>query len=265
MKINNFLIGSDIEWFLRETATGRIISAEGIVQGTKSEPFKFNPDNEHYATSLDNVLYEGNIPPTSNKKEFLDNINYLKNYMESSLPEGLSLHQSACEFLDDEFITPHALIAGCEASLSVWNRADLPKPELSKNLRTAGFHIHLSFEDTGDFFPIFEQWILAMDLFCSIPAILEEPYSERKKYYGKPSDCRIAGAFIGGEYRALSGWWIDKADLVFDRTMKAIDFVNQGNSIDIKTDRIIYDAIDTQNKELAQKVIEKYSLKLELA
>lgn len=111
MKIKNWLIGSDIEWFIKNEK-GEVVSAEGLIKGTKSEPFCFNPANKGFSTSLDNVLYEGNIPPTNNKQEFIDNIDYLKNYMNSSLPNGYSIYESACENLDKKYITEQAKVSG---------------------------------------------------------------------------------------------------------------------------------------------------------
>ena len=59
----NPLVGSDVEFFLQDRTTGEVVSAEGLVKGTKEEPFFFDPENSFFATSLDNVAYEGNIPP----------------------------------------------------------------------------------------------------------------------------------------------------------------------------------------------------------
>jgi len=69
-KVSNYMIGSDVEFFLKEKESNEIISAEGIVKGTKTEPYKFDENNPYYATSLDNVMAEGNIPPTTTPAEF---------------------------------------------------------------------------------------------------------------------------------------------------------------------------------------------------
>ena len=45
MFINNYMIGGDHELFLRNKKTGEVITAEGIVKGTKEEPFNFDKSN----------------------------------------------------------------------------------------------------------------------------------------------------------------------------------------------------------------------------
>ena len=37
--INNFLVGSDVEFFLVDKQTGKPVSAEGLVKGSKDEPY----------------------------------------------------------------------------------------------------------------------------------------------------------------------------------------------------------------------------------
>ena len=257
--IENFKIGSDIEYFLINPLTEEIVSAEGLVLGSKNEPYKFNKNNDFFSTSLDCVLYEGNIPPCTTKKEWIDNINYLESYMNASVAKhGLQLHKSACEYLDDKYMTEFATIAGCNQSINVWARDMFPPIDYSGNNKSAGFHIHLSFEDNGDrFIETIEKFVKAMDLHLSIPAVIEEPLSERKRFYGKAGDCRIGKSYNGVEYRSLSGWWTKYPEIVWDRTMSAIEFVNSGQVID---DRSIEKIINTNDKEGAKKIIEKYNL-----
>lgn len=142
--------------------------------------------------------------------------------------------------------------------MSVWKRAILPKPLLHDTMRAAGFHWHLSFDDNGDTFETGEQFLLAFDLFVNLPSVIEEPYSERKKYYGQPSEFRIGKSYNGVEARSLSGFWINKAGIVWDRVMLSIDWVNKGNIIDTEKDIDIYNAILNNDKDLALKTINKY-------
>lgn len=86
-------VGSDVEWFLQDKDTKEIVSAEGIIQGTKYEPFKFDDSNHFYSTSLDNVLAEGNIPPAKTATEFYKNINKLIKYINNTIPSSL---ETAC-------------------------------------------------------------------------------------------------------------------------------------------------------------------------
>lgn len=81
--VKNVTIGADIETFLFDSELGEIISAEGIIKGTKKKPYRFDKKNKHFATSLDNVMAEFNIPPCTSGKEMHNNIKKCIEYIES--------------------------------------------------------------------------------------------------------------------------------------------------------------------------------------
>lgn len=87
--IQDYQIGADIEVFFRKKKTKEIVTAEGLIKGTKDEPFKFDRENEHYATSLDNVMAEFNIPPASSNSEFYFSIQKALEYINSTIPKQL--------------------------------------------------------------------------------------------------------------------------------------------------------------------------------
>ncbi len=260
--IENYKIGSDVEFFVKDEEQNEIISAEGLVRGTKRDPFCFMEDNPFFATSLDNVLVEGNIPPVVDKMEWLRNMNILRNYINSNLPKGMcTIALPAVEMNERWLQSEQARRFGCEPAFIVYDKSTTRPPRVETNLRTAGLHVHVSFDDANT--KTIEKLIKSLDLFLSIPAVIVEPESQRKLNYGKAGEFRFGNAYSGCEYRSLSAWFADTEERlgwVYENTVKAIDFVNEGNEIDKNTGLQIRQSINENNDVLAQELINHYNI-----
>jgi hypothetical protein len=57
-----FKIGADPEFFLRDKATGKFVSAHGLIPGTKRQPMKVDKG----AVQVDGMALEFNIDPVTN-------------------------------------------------------------------------------------------------------------------------------------------------------------------------------------------------------
>jgi hypothetical protein len=116
-----------------------------------------------------------------------------------------------------------------------------------------------------------EDMVKAMDATLGLKSLFLDSDTERKKLYGKAGCFRFRD--YGIEYRTLSNFWIktnESLAWVFDTTMEAIELVNSGKIDLIKekyADKIV-EAINTNNKSLAQELLNEFSLinseKLEL-
>lgn len=260
--INNWLIGTDFEFFLQNSKTKEIISAEGIIKGSKYEPFNFDTSDPFALTSLDNVLAEACIAPTNECKTFVSGINKSMDYIRSILPKGICIASIPSATLKDEWLqTDNAKLFGCEGDYNVWTRSPNPKPVAeNQNLRSAGFHIHTSYDNPD--ISITEKIIKAYDLFEGVPSVLLEPENERRKLYGKAGAFRIKD--YGLEYRSLSGYFTQTDELkkfIFENAVKAIDFVNDGRSEEIESvsDQIQM-AINTGDKVIAGNLIRQFEI-----
>lgn len=238
--IGNPTIGADIEVFLLEVSTGRIVSAEGFVKGTKEEPYNFDSSNKYFAISLDNVSAEFCIPPVTNVTDWYTYIKKSLDYIDNSIPSHLKAIALPSAVLDAEFLaTENAQRFGCEPDFNAWLRCPNEKPTASNaSLRSCGGHIHIGFQKPSDEvlqalgltpFEVDEYVIKAMDLFIGIPSVIQEPDNERKLLYGK------AGAFrfkdYGVEYRTVSNYYLHSKALTewaFNNTQLAIKFINDG-------------------------------------
>lgn len=262
--INDVLIGADIEVFLQHRQTGEIVSAEGIIKGTKKEPFNFDKANKYYATSLDNVMAEFCIPPSNKAMEFYLGIQKALRYIENAIPKELAPVPIPAAYVDEKYLqTENAKLFGCDPDFNAWTENENLPPGTATTLRTAGGHIHIGYANSNPFLNL--MIIKAMDLFVGVPGILQEPENQRKVMYGK------AGAFrhkdYGVEYRTPSNYYLENETLtnwIFNNTLAAIEFVKEGrvNQFGFEEKEEIVNTINYNDKETALKLISKYDIKL---
>lgn len=268
MFVRNATIGADIEVFLRDRESKEIVSAEGLIQGTKTEPFFFMPGNNFFATSLDNVMAEFCIPPAKTAEEFSSNIALALAHIENTIPKNLEVHATPATFLDEKYLqTENALLFGCEPDMNIWtllqNMPPQPPDGEMRNLRSAGGHIHVGY-DTPDRY-ITSMLLKAMDLFIGVPSVILEPANKRKELYGKAGAFRVKP--YGFEYRTVSNFYLQSKQLtewVFNQTRAAIDFVNAKKFFDLEEDdfEAIQLAINNADAVTAEYLIERFEIKL---
>ena len=104
--------------------------------------------------------------------------------------------------------------------------------------------------------------VKAMDATVGLESVLLDFDTERKKLYGKAGCFRFRE--YGIEYRSLSNFWIktdESLKWAWDTTMKAIELVNSGKIEEVKElGNYIVEAINTNNKELAQELLNKIEI-----
>jgi hypothetical protein len=263
-QITEIGIGSDPEVFLFSTIENRIISAIPYIPGSKHEPSPLKELGDHYAIQTDNVMIEFCIPPAYNSNELWNSMNKTVEYINSILPQGMIILIKASSIIDeDQLQHPQALEFGCDSDYNVWSEEvnEKANPNLVPGLRSAGGHVHVSYND-----PDMEtsmKLVKALDLFLGIPSVILDEDDQRKKLYGK------AGAFrfkdYGIEYRSLSNFWITSQELtkfVYDGVHQACNFVSKGIEFTDEDAINIQLAINTNNKELAFQLMHKFKVKV---
>lgn len=267
MNIKNVKIGTDFEMFLQDVNTNEIISAEGLVQGTKNQPFQFDKRNKYFAISLDNVSVEGNIPPATTAYQFYKNVQKTIEYINSVIPSNVKAVPLPAARLAEKYVsTEHAQILGCESDLNAYTGETNPRPNVqckeNYTLRSSGGHLHLSY-DNPDPFTSFDL-IRALDLFVGVPSVIMEPDNERKKLYGKAGACRLKS--YGVEYRSPSNYYLQSEELtrwMFDNAKESVNFLNEGGLEWLDEDKnVIVHCINEKDENVAKKLIDKYSLNL---
>jgi len=257
-------IGADIEVFLKNKRTNKVVSAEGIIKGSKHDPFKFMDGNPYFATSLDNVMAEFCIEPATTKKKFRAGIEVALNYITDSIPKELSIYAFPSAKIDGKYLqTANAQLFGCDPDYNAWLDGVMNAAPAANGsvIRSCGGHIHVGYNKPDE--EISMKLIKAMDIFIGLPSVLQEPDNDRKKLYGK------AGAFrfknYGVEYRTVSNYYVNSAELshwAFDNTLAAINFVNDQNQISKDEANGIQMAINTADKKLAKTMCKYFGVQL---
>jgi hypothetical protein len=253
--IKKVTLGADPELFVEKL--GEIVSAEGMIGGTKEEP-KVISEKGH-AIQEDNVMVEFNIPPCSTEDEFVEELEFVEEYLEQLVAlKGCKLNYSASAELDEKYLqTEQAKRFGCDPDLNVYLKDINKAPDADTNLRTCGGHIHIGYENPD--LEVSEEIVIAMDIMLGLPSVSIDEDNRRKEMYGAAGCFRFKD--YGVEYRSLSNFWLKTEELkrwAFNKTMEAIDLVNSGIVPDLLEmfGENIKEAIDTNNEKLAKETIE---------
>ncbi len=248
-----FRCGCDPEVFLQDTS-GNHVSALGYINADKWNPMQIPDMPQGFTLQEDNVALEYGIPPAATREEFVGSINAVLKKSLDYVP-GLTFSKLSCTIFPDEQLKhPMAFVFGCEPDYNAWtdkvNRK--PKPP-HKGMRSAGGHVHVETDQDKN------SVIQRMDLFLGVPSILMDNGIERKQMYGSAGACRFKP--YGVEYRTLSNFWVFEDRLiqwVWDNTERALAFTGDWSD----DAEIIQQAINTNDVEMAQYLIDKYSLEV---
>lgn len=270
MKLKNVQVGADCEVFLQNKQTNEIVSAEGIIRGTKDVPFVFDEKNQFFCTSLDNILAEFCIPPAKSAEEFYNNIQKSMEYIGSTIPNDLCVAAVPSAILDSKYLqTEQSQIFGCEPDYNAYTQFINNRPMAeNENLRSAGGHLHIGYDGAKQFDKFMYKpdktrcdIVKTLDLFLGIPSVIMEPDNMRKELYGK------AGAFrpkpYGVEYRTISNFYLANKEYTlwaYNAVNRAIEYINNGNTIDENLSWVIRDIIDNNRKGDAQQLINDFNL-----
>lgn len=261
---NEITVGSDPEFFLQDSESRNLVSAIGIIPGSKKNPHYLEKDG--FAIQVDNVACEFNVPPCKDYKEMWSNFEYIfKTLRESYLPKNIEpLIISSAIFPKELLEHPIAKTFGCEEDFCAWTECVNPKPK-SENpcLRTAAGHIHIGYNNPTLDTSI--SFIKALDLFISIPLVFEEKDKRRRELYGKAGCFRFTK--FGFEYRTPGNLWITDISYVkfiFDAINRAVDFVNDNRIKDLDATDVkkIQLAINNNNKMFAKQLVNKFKIPL---
>lgn len=250
------MLGSDPEFLLRDKDTKELVSSIGIIPGTKEEPVTTDDLGEGYTIQIDNVLGEISVPPAKDSNELWDNIQTGLGYIQTNiLPNELEIyHASSGTYSEEQLDNPIARQFGCSPSINAWSMDMNEAPGANSNVRGCGCHIHVSYENPN-YDTNFELG-RAFDLFCTLPSVLLDDDTERRKFYGKAGEIRNCS--YGVELRTLGGFILsDKSiyDFMLDNLLEAIKFVNSGRVIDDHYAMGIQIGINTQDRNIAQTII----------
>lgn len=245
--------GADPEVFLQNGA-GKHISSIGYIMADKWNPLQIPDMPKGFTLQEDNVSLEYGIPPANSADEFISHIKLVMEKSKEWLPD-LTFSKLSCTIFDeDQMQHPLAHVFGCEPDFDAWTLKENLKPNPPHPfMRSAGGHIHVETKRN----PI--EVVRAMDLFLGVPSVLMDSGEDRRQQYGKAGAHRIK--LYGVEYRTLSNFWIFEDRLIqwaWDNTVRA-----EQTTIDVAAEAAaILEAINNNNKDVAQQLVQKYSLEV---
>lgn len=258
LKISNPTIGADPEMFLFSVEKNKYVPVCGLVGGTKEEPLKIT--SLGHALQEDNVMIEYCIPPSKTADKFVEEITFVKNYINDTVLKPLGLESrcvASARFSAEDLLSEQAQLFGCSESFNAYTGEVNEVSKGDYTLRTAGGHIHIGYDNPS--VKTSKDIVKAMDLFLGVPSILLDTDKDRRKMYGKAGEFRLKP--YGVEFRVLSTFWTESETLMkwaFNATMKAIEYVNSGGEV-TNTEDVIR-AINESNKELCKEIISDYNL-----
>lgn len=260
--IVDYTIGADPELFIVNEETGKVVSAVGLIPGEKGNPWVGEDMPNGFGLETDNILAEFNIPPVKSKEAFVNNIEYMKDYIDKYVKEKdpkLGILCAASKSVDrSELKSPQAKQFGCDPDYNVYTEEENPKPNGSRTtLRSCGFHIHIGYSNNN----IDESLMLIkyLDAYLGIPSVLRDTDKKRRSLYGKAGCFRLTA--YGCEYRTLSGAMMkdqETLQFVWNQIEKAIEACNRRKPL--PDSRYVQEIIDKSDKEKAKIIIEAYSL-----
>lgn len=260
--LKNVMLGSDPELFIINKNTGNVVSSIGIIPGEKGNAYRSPDMPKGYGLQIDNILAEFNIPPTKKKIEFVNSMNYMKEYIRNYVKKinpDLDIMNASSAYVDDSQLqSDEAKLFGCSVDYNAYTQKENPKPEGEKtNLRSSGIHIHCSYDKPNVQTSL--ELIKYFDMYLGIPSVVLDPDNERRKLYGKAGCFRLCK--YGFEYRSLGGYFLRNDDMIkfmWDGAAKAINAYKEGVlRID---EELVQNVINNNDIEKAKELIDKYNL-----
>lgn len=142
MRISSYTIGADPEMFLINKRTGKVISAKGIIPGEKGKPFTDGLP-KGFGLEIDGILAEFNIPPCTSKSEYIQSIQFMKDYIRDFVKnQNLDydiLCRASIEVPNETIADPSVNQIGCDSDWNAYTEDINPKPKgYPDNRRVAG-------------------------------------------------------------------------------------------------------------------------------
>ena len=270
----NVTIGTDPELFLKDTRTGTVMPAVGLIGGTKGEPIPIPELGKGFGLQEDNVMVEFNIPPATQARHFSRRIRNVLDHITRLVhtsQENMTLDVGACArlFRYEQLDTPQAKMFGCSVDYNAHEQGQAWPTVRAEMLdeeegawRFAGGHVHLGYTSTVP------QFVAASfaDVFLGLPSVGLDQQGLRRTLYGQAG--RYRPTEWGIEYRTLSNFWIWDPQLSEQIGQRALTLCNILESHPEETLQQWYaeipwtdvrKAINTEDEPLAADLITYFS------
>ena len=184
----NITLGSDPEIFICNDT--EIVSAEGLTNGgTKHDPKPIS-DKGHFIQE-DGIALEYNIPPSKDVKEFIENHEFVQDYLEILIgAHGFKFSKAVSSEINPKYLqTPQATTFGCEPDYNVYLEKENEAPDSDTNLRVVGGHVHIGYPNPNEHHT--EQIVKMFDMLVTLPSLFKDNDTRRRELYGKAGSFRF--------------------------------------------------------------------------
>lgn len=262
MRLNNLTFGADPELFIINTKTKKVVSAVGLIPGEKGNPWRSEDMPEGFGLETDNILAEFNIPPVKDGISFVNNIQYMQNYIYrfvKAINPDLGIRCAASQVVPtSELQSEQARMFGCDVDYNAYTQEPNEKPcGEATNIRSAGMHIHVGYENPNVDTSL--TLIKYLDAYLGVPSILKDKDKKRRSLYGKAGCFRLTD--YGCEYRVLSSAMMNstsRLNFVWSQLTKAIVAVKC--EVILPSSVEVQEAINDSNVKLAESLISSFKL-----
>lgn len=230
-------LGCDPEIFIKNTKTGKVVTGEGLVPGTKKKPYKVKKG----AVQLDGLALEFNIEPANTEQEWVTNITTVLGECKTFLPkdhEFAFLPSVKFEKKYFEMLSKESKELGCDPDYNARTGERNNVPNDPGCMRTASGHVHVGFAKVQDPFDPSHFWDCSMlvkrfdKYFENFFPLWDKDY-ERQRMYGSPGSFRPKT--YGVEYRVPSCAWVKYPELwswMYQSFQFVVDHASEGKKID---------------------------------
>lgn len=250
--IKQFTIGADPEVALFDHAGP--VSSERILGDKYDKYFRLELDGG-FNIHEDNVMLEYNIPPAHDKEQFISFHDRALAMIRERVPAVVNVSEIfEVEYPKSIIESENAQVFGCEGDFCIYPGYKCVG-HIPSNKRFAGGHIHIGYPEENEKDSM--SLIAWLDVLVGLNCVIEEPANTRREYYGKAGTYRREPGFKV-EYRTPSNYWIftpEKRELMYDRVSQAVQKVNENAEIPAAIKKNIQQAINTNNKVLAKRLL----------
>lgn len=224
-------LGADPELFVKQNGVFRC--ADGLIKGTKEEPFKV----DRGAVQVDGFALEYNIDPATTEDEWVLNHTTVLKQLKDMVPKHDFAIVPTARFNGNHFRAQRdeAKELGCEPDYNAYTLCMNPRPDNNTTMRTAAGHVHVGFCEGADINdPAHIQrcatLVKQLDYYLGLPSLSWDEDINRRQMYGRAGAMRVKT--YGVEYRVLSNAWLvneERMRFVFRKTKEAVSQLLAGN------------------------------------
>lgn len=262
MRLSNVTIGADPELFIINEKTKRVVSSVGRIPGEKGNPYVADDMPAGFGLETDNILAEFNIPPVTTGEAFVNNIEYMKQYIDKyvkNIDPNLGILCAASKMVDaGQLNSEQAQMFGCDPDFNAYTEEQNEKPDGSKTrLRSCGLHIHIGYNNPNIDTSV--ALIKYLDMYLGVPSVIKDRDKRRRSLYGKAGCFRLTS--YGCEYRVLSSAMmkdVPTLQFVWIQVQKAVAAYARGS--ELANPENVIQAINNSDLELARKIVEAYDI-----